>query len=324
MEPQPRSILVPLDGSPGAEHALPYAVALAEQLTANLLLVQVLAPPESRLAWPTTTFIPATLEQLVQDEQRAASAYLHGVARRCPAQISVQTDVLLGIDVACTIVEYAERHPAIAAIVMATHGQTGLRHLLLGSVAEEVLKRAAVPLLLTHAPQGRTTPVSYRKLIVPLDGSRFAEQALIHATALCATPDTELVLVGVGSPVDDLGLVDGGIEPLWMLSDGNAIDQQLSAYLDAHAAHLNDRGIRARVIFARGTPADQILHCSAVEHADLIVMATHGRTGLQRRWLGSTAYDLLQTAFCPMLLVHPIELPAEMDSAPAERQSVAH
>jgi nucleotide-binding universal stress UspA family protein len=154
-----RSILAPLDGSDRAEAALPHAAAVAQRCGARLLLLCVvqnpmvaaatMVDPVAGLAVPPA--FGADALELAEEARNATFEYIQGHARALEALgISVSTDVSEGADIAEQIVEVARRE-GIDLIVMTTHGRTGLGRLLFGSVAESVLRRARVPVLLIRS-----------------------------------------------------------------------------------------------------------------------------------------------------------------------------
>jgi nucleotide-binding universal stress UspA family protein len=193
-------------------------------------------------------------------------------------------------------------------VAMATHGQTGLRHLLMGSVAEQVLRDLTIPVLLIR-PTDRTEDHAPARpadrcltAIVPLDGSPIAEQALDCATGLASIKGARLVLTAVEPTVGDVGLAEVGVVPYWMLADHEAAVLRLNQYLKLTAVRLSRMGLTTETRLAEGSPAEEILRISAAEHADLIIMATHGRSRMQRLLLGSVAAKVLQNADVPVLL----------------------
>ena len=193
-------------------------------------------------------------------------------------------------------------------VAMATHGQTGLRHLLMGSVAEQVLRDLTIPVLLIR-PTDRTEDHAPARpvdrcltAIVPLDGSPIAEHALDYATELASIIGARLVLAAVEPTVGDVGLGEVGVIPYWVLADHEDSALRLNEYLRQTAARLTHMGMTVETRMAEGSPVEEILRISAAEHADLIIMATHGRSGMERLLLGSVAAKVLQNADVPVLL----------------------
>nr|MDQ2997734.1 universal stress protein [Chloroflexota bacterium] len=138
--------------------------------------------------------------------------------------------------------------------------------------------------------------------IVPLDGSPLAEQALDCAAELAAIIGARLVLAAVEPTVGDVGLAEVGLVPYWMLADQEAAIVRMNTYLKQTATRLARTGLSVETRLAEGSPAEEILRISAAEHADLIIMATHGRSGMERLLLGSVATNVLQNADVPILL----------------------
>jgi len=299
-------ILVPLDGSPLAETVLPRAAAWARATSGVVLLTRVSAP--SMVAPPTAWTIPAPLigyEDTLHDMDLARD-YLTDVALRLKqAGVEVETTGLDG-DPAAAILAYVDEHPEVTLIAMATHGRSGLSRWVLGSVAEKVLHAAPVPLLLVR-PDGTAEPApaqaGIRTILVPLDGSIFAEQALESAYGIARATSASLLLVSVLPVPDDMAATDGGLTPAPVLEQYQADVAQLTSYLEQQAQQLRMAGMVVETQIVNGRPADAILRAEAEARADLIVMATHGRSGLQRLWLGSVAMKVVQGATLPVLLV---------------------
>jgi nucleotide-binding universal stress UspA family protein len=305
-----RQILVPLDGSVLAEAAVPHAAALARTYDAELALFRVIPPSELRTTagWGP---LPATIRAgWVEIALAQLRAELEAVAERLRSiGLVTQTEVLVAGDVASAIIGRAGRDPRTLMIAMATHGRSGVGRWVLGSVAEKVLQGAPTPLLVRAREMvAASTDVSYRTIVVPLDGSAFAEQALGQAQAIvAATTRATLLLVAVVPMLPDSALAPGLGERAWVEAEHQAEVEHLSGYLARTAARLESEGLSVRARLVGGTAAEQILQVSAAEHADLIVMATHGRSGWQRLWLGSVATKVVRSADLPVLLVRAQE-----------------
>lgn len=311
MNDQTPQILVPLDGSALAEAVLPHAVGLAQAMGRALTLAQVVAPSSTLLMLTNPALAPSiTSDDWFTRARQDAEIYLNGVAKRLKtAAVPVHAEVLVGENVAGTLVAYTmDKNPA-TLITMATHGRSGLRKVLMGSVAQQVLHMTPVPLLLVRAGHNNTGQhvLTYRKICVTLDGSPFAEQALERAKPLAAALDAELVLVGVGPGIGDSSLADAGITPMWMLAEQEATHIQLGNYLQRQTRRLEAEGLRTYARFVHGVPATEILRVGTEEQADLIVMATHGHSGLTRLFLGSVAQEVMRNACLPVMLVPAVE-----------------
>jgi nucleotide-binding universal stress UspA family protein len=293
------TILVPLDGSELAERALPYAVRLAAERGGRLVLTRAaLAPPPSGLDWER--------QQLtVMDE---ANAYLSDVAQKVAPRVSVTTAPLYG-RAADTILAAVEQFDA-DSIVMATHGRTGLAHLLHGSVAEAVLTHSPVPVFVVYARPGEAPAPPFNsasaRIMVPLDGSAFAESALPAALEIVGRAG-ELVLSSVAEEPDHVERDDRGRVLAYLDQQEEAVKRDTLDYLRRIEAQLKQqrRDLRVTLDVRIGDPAPGIAMAEIACGADLVVMATHGRTGIRRAVLGSVAGAVLTKGRVPVLLVSP-------------------
>src|SRR5690606_37801 len=107
--------------------------------------------------------------------------------------------------------------------------------------------------------------------------------------------------------LDDIGLGEAGIAPLWTISDQQSARQAVTDYLEETVQRLAKEGVTARSRWVEGPPAEMITATAGEERADLIVMATHGRSGLSKLWLGSVANRVIQRTDLPVLLIRAQE-----------------
>jgi nucleotide-binding universal stress UspA family protein len=327
-----RSILVPLDGSPLAERALPYAEHLARVSGARLLLVR------AALAHSLPGTGPLQSEaQAVREAER----YLKEAAARLATAPVVETAMFYGEAAEAILEEIHLRKTDL--VVMATHGRSGLGRWLFGSVAEQVLSHVEVPLLLVPpACQVDWPAASPARVLVPLDGSTLAAEVLGPACELAASLGAELLLLravdlpatNAAPALDEAALAHLGtrdpalVDMLRYLGghDAPALGPT-RAYLDGVAAALRASGYRATAHAALG-PADVAIADAARGAASAaIAMATHGRAGLARAVLGSTADGVLRRANQPLLVVRPLAIRdrvgAEAKHASAEALGLA-
>jgi nucleotide-binding universal stress UspA family protein len=320
-------ILIPLDGSALAEGALPLALPLARAMAAEVILLQVVSPPpqvDPMTGWPSREEPASARRQEIQD---AAREYLTAVAGRLAQQGARAQVVVVEGDPIASIIAYAELRPQIRLIAMASHGRSGLSRLVFGSVTEGVLHGAPAPLLVTRqsaAPAGETSEPIYRTLLVPLDGSVFAEQALAEAEELAAATQGRLVLVAaVADPQPPPGATP--VEtPRAQAHDRQVNAARVRNYLESTAQRLEAGGHPVEIHLAHDRPAEAILRVAEECAADLIVMATHGRNGLARLRMGSVALSVAQAARPPVCLVRPRPQPVRIcEPAPAGRAAPA-
>lgn len=297
-----RKILIPLDGSPLAEHVLDHIAWLATPAETELSLVSVVeswryasAGPEFALADLITPVITGMEEYLKTQKTKLEQAGYH-----------VTTRVVEG-DAANVLLNMAQTD-GVDLIAMSSHGRSGFVRWALGSVAERVLHGAQVPVFLvreTTAPrQGKL-----QTLLLPLDGSAVAEQALPEAQALAWANHANILLVQVIQKLDDRS------QQLLFKNEAAAkatfAEWRTAAetYLAGIAQRLTTAGVTSDYRVMVDDPDRAI--CAMSHHADLIVMGTHGRTGVRRWVYGSVANKVLRGATCPLLLVRTLEAARE-------------
>jgi nucleotide-binding universal stress UspA family protein len=287
------TILVPLDGSALAEQALPFAERVARAAQARVILTR---------AVPAYSGAEASVEASVA---LAARENLEEIASRLRrAEIPVGVTVPEGDAAAQTVGAVAAL--GVDLIVMSTHGRSGIGRWLYGSVADAVIRLANVPVMLVPPGTSLPWPTDRQlRIIVPLDESQLSEAVLGPALEFATRLDAELLLVEV---VAWPPLVY--YDPVELL--GYDLEEQVAAargYLADVATRLHESGASVRCrVEVDPTPAATIVQLARDEHADLIAMATHGRSGVARVVLGSTTTGTLQHAGVPLLIVRPTEL----------------
>ena len=285
------SILVPLDGSQFAEQALPLALSIANRAGASLEVVRVhvlYALQEPACSW--LPFDPTEDAIFKEHEQ----AYLDAIVRRLQKTASVPvTSALVGGLTVDGILERARTKPA-DLVVMTTHGRGPMSRFWLGSVADELVRHAPVPILLVRpqeAPQDLEPEPTLRRMLVPLDGSELAEQVREPAIALGSLMDAEYTLIRVvesrfsssGYPV--VAELRAAEQPRLEKRKAEA-----QAYLDRVAERLRAEGFRIQThVVVAESAAAAVLDMARDKNIDVIAIATHGRSGLKRLLLGSVA-----------------------------------
>src|SRR5918911_1310166 len=289
-----QQIMVPLDGSELAERALPCAEQLGVATGATLHLVhavELVPPPTVGFA---LAYMPGRIHgDLVAQETQQATAYLDKMRERVAASgVHVRTEQMLGI-AAATLLDY-ERDAGIDLVVMCSHGRTGLARFALGSVAEHLLRHGTAPVLLVR-PFG--DPVSLEHAVVPLDGSERAEKALQVVNGLAPDVVREVTLVRV--------------------IEGPEQRSEAENYLAEAAQQLQVDHLACRQQVERGNAAQVILDVAGTDK--LVVMATHGRSGLTRWALGSVADRVAHGGVGAVLLVRAgaTERPQEQEGTDA-------
>ena len=301
-------ILTPLDGSALAESVLPHAVALARALNMDLRLLRLVQYQAilSPLIWTQTT--SDVIEQMCEQARLEAETYLETTSAHLEALgVGVTTAVQEAPGPVADALCQAAADPTVALIAMATHGRSGLGRWLLGSVADETLHAAPVPLLVVHPAGGQAglpglAAPAYRTLIVPLDGSPLAEQALPWVERIATQAGTDALLLSVLQPPEPTGLLHSAADQ----SEAKGRAEQgahAEDYLRTIVDRLGAAGVHATPRVARGQPALEIVRQAEETRGALVVMGTHGRGGLSRARLGSVATKVVQATHAPVLLV---------------------
>lgn len=302
-QPPYRSILVPLDGSPFSEQALPLAFAIAARSGA---LVQVAMVHHPVPALATALEVPEIEAQLDQEARVREVTYLNGVVDRWRggANVPVTSAVLEG-PVAEALEEQVEVSGA-DLLILTTHGRGPLSRFWLGSVADQLMRRLHVPMLLVR-PQGDVAPEPrLERILVSLDGSPFAEEAIGGAMALAKPFGAALALfmaVEPAAPIaDPSGLV---VLPPSPESDQKRRDAA-KAYLDGIASAIAAEGVAVTTHVSMEEAAPQAILAQAdTLRADLVVLASHGAGGFERLVIGSVADKVIRGSVHPTLVVRP-------------------
>jgi nucleotide-binding universal stress UspA family protein len=302
-----RSLLVPLDRSTFAEHALPLALRIARRAGARLDLVAVHAL--YALEDPHAGWCPFDHDRDAECKQQE-QLYLDAAAKRVTsiAPVPVSAELLSGSNVlpasvAERLLERA-RVRGTDLVVMAIHGRAPLSRFVLGSVADELVRRASVPVLLVR-PSGSEPEIlaehALDNILIPLDGSPLAEQVLRPAVDLACPMQARCTLLRV---VEPHSAKDQGANGLPEKAEAEIYVRRVAARLRGHGLHVRTRLVAVRHV------AEAILEEAEVQGSNLIALATHGRGGLQRLLLGSVADKLVRLAASPVLLYRPTSLGA--------------
>jgi nucleotide-binding universal stress UspA family protein len=306
---------VPLDGSRLAECALPIAISLGVRLNARVILLHVI-----ERAAPAVVHGDRHLT-----DTGPADAYLTEIASRYAAQpVEIERHVHANFggegDVAKSIIEH-ETGLRADLVVLATHGRGDARRVLFGSVAQQVLRRGARPVLIIRpgepSPSSLVADFELRRIVVPLDGTPSTEAILPLSLALAAPWRAEIALVRI---VPTLATVSGeraGVARFMPSATAASLEMEEAAaerYLKTVAATIQTSGAPVSVTVARGDPAKEILDVARRIDAGMIAMATHARAGLDAIFSGSVASIIAAKYTQPILFVR-----AEPDGSDASR-----
>jgi nucleotide-binding universal stress UspA family protein len=301
----PRDILVPLDGSTFSKHALPVALELARRTGARLHMVQVHEPVTNQLH---PDGIPSYDDRWDGALRAQEEEYLRSLAGICQERVGISpvTELLDG-PVVPALTSYAAE-VGIGRIVMTTHGRGGISRVWMGSIADALVRRAAVPVLLIRPAAGEVAwdrAFAPRHILVPLDGSELAEGILEPALELGGLSNARFTLLRVVLPLPFI-VPPGNIGSVYSETGAAQSRDSAARYLTSAAGLLRAHGAHVDVATVyHTTPALGILDFAATHAVDMIAMATHGRGGWSRVALGSVADKVMRGTMMPVMLYRP-------------------
>ncbi|MFB6229964.1 MAG: universal stress protein [Salinibacter sp.] len=287
-----RRILWPTDLTDQAERAFPHAATLAAWHDADLHILNVVEKGTGKSAGTKETFpVPeATLTGFLRrHEAPPQSVNLEA--------LTVVQDQERGESPPDAITAYVDGHD-IDLVVMGTHGRRGLRHLFIGSVAEGVVRRASCPVLTVREGSELAPAWRIRNILVPVDFSEASLEALRHAKELALTYGAQITLLHV---VEEVVYPSAyGLDPV------NLPGAEVVTRVEENLAEIarDEIGYEHVEVEANVGYAPSSIHDYAeTNDADLITIATHGRTGLERMLLGSVAERVVRQAPTPVFVV---------------------
>lgn len=311
-----KKIFFATDFSECGEHAQRYAFALAKRFGAEIHIGHVVdtAYPSYAGVYGYGAVVDLHIDEIkkhaqeglvsVTDEARAEGidAHPHLLSGRPPEEI-VERALNSGCDL----------------IVIGTHGRSGFDHFLFGSTCERIVRYSALPVLAVKSPEkefvDRKGAVEIGRVLYPCDLSETSEQAIPLAADVCRMFDAELLLLHV---------IDSRIEypmllPEAVLPTGAELHDHAVKRLEAIAGKSPD--VASQIEVVTGVPHREIGEYAKQENVDLVVMTTHGRRGVSRALIGSTAEKIVRTVPVPVLSLRPAQAARnrEVDAAVGQK-----
>jgi len=299
-----RKILFPTDFGESAEQALRYAAMIAGKYGASLTIMHVVSMfGEGEDSAEKHLDEMASFADRIADQMHAEADELidRTIEEHAEKELEMRKLIVRGLNPHEEILRVADDQE-IDLIVMGTYGRGGVSHLLFGSTAEQVVRNADCPVLSVrhHAPH-TTNMGKVRKILFPTDFSEFSKKALPFAISIAERNDSELHVLHV---------FEQRIHPSFYIVDKSTpfdLDEGLrERALDALDEFVYDE-LRERIDFrcevASGKPFVEIINYARANEIDLIVIATHGLTGLESMIIGSTTERVVRKAPCPVLSI---------------------
>lgn len=293
-----RSILVPLDGSAFSESALAHALSISRRTGADVQLATVHEPVPS----------------FAYDEWESAAwewsqEYLRAVRDRVSPKAGGEVEAWIGTGRVVELLQSRAESVDADLVVMATHGRGALSRAWLGSVADGFVRQARQPVLLVRPPdkpgEAPEDP-TFQRVLVALDGSELSESVLDLAVGVVQAYEADLHLLRVVAyPVE----IASPYLPHTIQMNQQVVEEakhSANEYLQGVAKRLVERGVHATThVVVDHQAGHAIAEESRALNADLLIMATHGRSGLQRALLGSTTDKVLRSVHIPVLVRRP-------------------
>ncbi|MBC8279231.1 MAG: universal stress protein [Chloroflexi bacterium] len=309
-------ILVPLDGSDLAEHALPFAITLSRALSCPMELLRIPEDKRTHLG-VEYDFAPITYDAMcVEGRETECLEYLDTVAEKIRMEgIDVSTKVRSGL--APVLIVDETKTDADTIVVMASHGRSGVTRWIMGSVADAVLRESGGPLLLIRPIVGEKSKDPHLdRIVLPMDGSLVAEQVLPHVTRLAKALGMGVDLVRVTPSVSEyyrdasvhhVGGMPATTYPSYEeFVKGADVDAQ--SYMDDIKSDLEVEGVTSiETHLLHGSPTPVITDMARSNPGNIVMIATHGRSGVGRWVLGSVADSIARHSGCPVFLVRAKE-----------------
>ncbi len=294
----PKKILVPIDFSEDADLAVLHAVNIGRAYDSEIILFHVISlfdndPNNPDYRFPDVKEIYSKLEEIASDNmQQLQESHL---------KMNFDQVVVRGISPAEEILLY-EKENKIDLIVMGTHGRSGLRHFLIGSVAERVIRNAACPVMsIRFHKESEDFKPTIKRILVPIDFSTYSRQTLGYAVDIARRFDASLEIVHViEEQVHPSYYVAGDISIFNLIPD---LREKSLAALKEFTEKVIPEEIEHTFHIREGRAHSEIARFAQDQEIDLIVIATHGLSGLEHFLIGSTTEKVIRKVNQPVLAI---------------------
>jgi nucleotide-binding universal stress UspA family protein len=300
-------ILVPMDLSAESQKSLRYAIAFARQFNAELLVIHVVEPPPPAAGFESVT--------IAMDEGQVAKNLEVRLGQFASANVpsDIATKTLVRHGSAFEEIVSVAKSMSIDLIIASTHGHTGFKRVLFGSTAERLVQHAPCPLLIVREREHEflgssvaepgSQKIQLQKILVPIDFSDCSRKALRYAIALAGQFTAQILCLHA------LEIPYGTGEAAVVLETEafrkrmhEEAQKQMTVFIQEEAAPLSEE-----CTIKLGTPYREIIQTADDKQIDLIILGTHGRSGVRHFLVGSTTERVVRHAHCPVLVVREQE-----------------
>jgi len=299
-----RRILCPVDFSDSSQHALRYAVAIAQWYDATVTMFHACVPVPMSAYATVASMMPALPvggenDKEVRDAMKNLASSVEGT--------SVPLDIALGEGYPAAAIAEKAAEAKCDLIVIGTHGRSGFERLMLGSVTEKVLRKARCPVLTVPPKAGEPTaaaPVTFKRIVCAIDFSDCSMRALEYAMSLAQESNAALIVLHVIEPLPLRAAEGDSFSELKLVKDYVAAAEEEGRALLAAAIPADVHTYcQVETVQTVGKPSHEILRLAATEASDLIILGVHGRNPVDLLFFGSTAQHVVREAACPVLTI---------------------
>jgi nucleotide-binding universal stress UspA family protein len=302
--PAIEKVLFPTDFSELANHALPYAIKMAKTFDAELVMLHAITLYEHDPNDPEHHF-PSLESYCAEVRDAADKGFQVCIEGLGDTGVTVRKAIVQGVSPHAAILDFVKEESGIGLIVMSTHGRSGLSHVLLGSVTENVIRYARCPILVVKQPEHEfidpdTGEVHIRKILFPMDFSKDSIRPIDLLREIAGMYNSEIIAFHA---------VDVEIPPIYYTSGIQSIlelDPQLHERVGKKMKELLGarlESLNIRFVVDEGRAVDKIREHAKNEEVDLIVIGSAGSHGIGDFLFGSTSSRVIQKAVCPVLVV---------------------
>ncbi len=295
----PKNILVPTDFSEDANRAACYAATLSSRFGSDVAFLHIVSVFKRHASYLRERF--PDLEELYAAAEKDAQELI--AKQASAAQTAKYRKVVLrGASIPEELLFYAADHE-VDLIIMGTHGRTGIEHMLLGSVAERLIRNQKRPVMtIKYAFGNRLVKPDFRRILVPLDFSKCSESALEPAAALAQKFEADVQFVHVVEDIANPAYLGFGDPSLFNMSP--VIRERQIPMMQEVAEKAIPKEIKRDFHILEGRAHTEIIHFAEKNEVDLIVMSTHGLSGFEHLLLGSTTEKVVRKSPIPVLSVN--------------------
>ncbi|KAA3613578.1 MAG: universal stress protein [Calditrichaeota bacterium] len=289
---KPSKILVPVDFSPFSDYATDYSIFLSQKYNSQISLFHVIVLYEADV--DEEAHVKQLEEIIKRKEENTNELFERHRQKFLTKSLEIDSEITRGISPANTILEYIDEHK-FDLVLMGTHGRTGIKNWIYGSVTEKVVRLSKIPVMTIHS---NPKSIQIDKILVPVDFSENSREGVKEAIKIAKDFEADIDFIHVVEQHLQTSFHVVGIESIYAT---NPDLKKITGSKLQEFCNCND--IEASYTVIEGTAHQTIADYSKDSGADLIVMSTRGYTGLDHLLIGSTTERVVRTASCPVLTV---------------------